>query len=63
MMELCECMFDGNGMWDEWQTIALVPLFKEKGNAINCNAYEGVKLLVDAMKIAERVLERQISEC
>ena len=45
MVELCQCMLDGKGMSDEWQTSVLVSIFKEKGDVRNCNTYSGVKLL------------------
>ena len=38
----------------------MVPLFKGKGDVMSCGSYRGVKLLEQAMKIVERVLERQI---
>ena len=38
----------------------IVPIFKGKGDVISCGSYRGVKLLEYAMKIVERVLERQI---
>ena len=31
MVKLCQCVLDGKGMSDEWQTNALVPIFKGKG--------------------------------
>ena len=30
MMELCQCLLDGKGMLDEWQTSVLLPIFKRK---------------------------------
>ena len=47
-------------MPDEWKTNAIVPIFKGKGDAMSCGSYRGVKLLEHAMKIIERVRERQI---
>ena len=62
MVELCQRVFDGKGMPDEWQTSVLVPIFKGKGDVRNCNTYRGVKMLEHVMKIVERVLERRIRE-
>ena len=47
-------------MHDEWQTSVLVPIFKEKRDVRNCNAYREVKLLEHVKKIVERVLEKRI---
>ena len=49
-IELCRSVLDGNGMPDEWQTWVLVPIFKEKNDVRNCDAYIGVKLFEHAMK-------------
>ena len=60
MMELCQHVLDGRGMPDEWKTSLVVPIFQGKGDVMSCGSYRGVKLLEHAMKIVERVLERQI---
>ena len=60
IMQLCQDVLDGRGMPDEWSLSVLVPIFKGKGDAMNCGSYRGVKLLEHAMKIVERVLEKRI---
>ena len=60
MMELCQRLLDGRGMPDEWKTSVIVPIFKGKGDVMSYGSYRGVKLLEHAMKVVERVLERQI---
>ena len=44
------------------KTSVVVPIFKGKGDVMDCGAYRGVKLLEHAMKIVERVLEKRIRE-
>ena len=41
-------------------TSVVVPIYKGKGDVMNCGAYRGVKLLEHGMKIVERVLEKRI---
>ena len=60
MLELCQCVLDGNGMPNEWQTNVLVTIFKGIKDIRNCSTYRRVKLLEHAMKIVERVLKRGI---
>ena len=60
MVELCQSVLDGRGMPDEWALSVVVPIFKGKGDAMNCGAYRGVKLLEHAMKIVEKVLEKRM---
>ena len=62
MKKLCQRVLDGEGMPEEWKTSAVVPIFKGKGDVMDCGAYRGVKLLEHAMKIVERVLENGIRE-
>ena len=58
--KLCQRVLDGKGMPEEWKTSVVVPIFKGKGDVMDCGAYRGVKLLKHAIKIAERVLENSI---
>ena len=60
MMKLCWHVLGGKGMPDEWKTSVIVPIFKGKGDLMRCGSYRGVKLLEHAMKIVERVIEKQI---
>ena len=52
--------FDGKGIPDEWKTTNVEPIFKGKGDAMNCGSYREVKLLEHGIKTSERVLERRI---
>ena len=47
-------------MPDTSKTSVIVPMFKGKDEMVSCRSYRGVKLLQHAMKIVERVLEKQI---
>ena len=58
--KLCQRVFDGKGMPEDWKTSVVVPIFKEKGAVINCGAYRGVKMLEHAMKTMKRGLENRI---
>ena len=60
MLQLCQRVLDGKGIPNEWKTSVVVPIFKGKGDVMNCGSYRGVKLLEQGMKIIERVLERRI---
>ena len=56
IMKLCQRVLDGKGMPEEWKTNVVVPIFKGKGDVMDCGAHTGVKLLEHAIKIVERVL-------
>ena len=58
LMELCHRILDGKGMPADWATSVAIPIFKGKGDIINCGKYRGVKLLGKTMKIAEKYLRK-----
>ena len=58
--KLCQRVLDGKGMPEKCKTSVVVPIFKGKGDGMDCGAYKGVKLLEHAMKIVERVLKNRI---
>ena len=62
LKKLCQRVLNGKGMPEERKTSVVVPIFKGKGDVMDCGAYRGVKLLEHAMKIVERVLEKKIKE-
>ena len=62
LKKLCQRVLDGKGMPEEWKTSVVVPIFKGKGDVMDCGAYRGVKLLERAMKIVKRVLEKRTRE-
>ena len=42
------------------KTSVVVPIFKGKGDVMDCGVYRGVKSLEHTMKIVERVLQNRI---
>ena len=62
LKKLCQRVLDEKGMPEEWKTSVVVPIFKGKGDVMDCGAYRGVKLLEHTMKIVERVIEKRIRE-
>ena len=59
-IQLRHRVLDGRVIPDKWKISVVLPIFKEKGNVINCGSYRGVKLLEHGMKTIEKVLERRI---
>ena len=60
MMKLCQKVLDGKGMLEDWKTSVMVPIYKGKGDVMNCRVYRGVKLLGHGLKVIEKVLEKRI---
>ena len=55
MAEICQNVLSGFGMPAEWALSIVVPIFKGKGDIMNCNCYRAVKLLEHGMKVVEMV--------
>ena len=47
---------------ESWQMSELVPIYKGKGDMLECSLSQGIKLLEHGMKVAERVLERRLRQ-
>ena len=47
---------------DEWRSSILLPVFKGKGDPMECGTYRAITLLEHAMKVIERLFERRIRE-
>ena len=45
---------------DDWRKSILVPVYKGKRDPLVCGSYRAIKLLEQAMKVLERVLEKSI---
>ena len=61
MAEICYKFFDGFGMPAEWALGIVVPIFKGKGDNMNCSCYGAVKLLKHGMKVVKRVFGKRLS--
>ena len=45
---------------EEWKDSETVPIYKGKGDALECGKYRGIRLLEHGMKLFERVLENRL---
>ena len=47
-------------MPEGWRISTIIPLFKNKGDAHECESYRGIKLLSHTIKLWERVIEKRL---
>ena len=45
---------------DIWRKSILIPIYKNKGEIMNCGNYRGIKLMCHSMKLYERVHENRL---
>ncbi|MBV8233323.1 MAG: hypothetical protein JO329_25390 [Planctomycetaceae bacterium] len=60
--ELCNGVIREGKIPEDWQKSIIVPIYKGKGDIMQCSSYRAIKLLEHAMKVLERVLEVRIRE-
>jgi len=59
---LCNLIVAQGRIPDDWKSSILLPVFKRKGDPMECGSYRALKLLEHAIKLIERVFERRIGE-
>ena len=47
-------------MPQDWKKGVIIPIYKGKGDILDCNAYRPIKLLEHTMKVFERILENRL---
>ena len=60
LTDLFNAILDEGRIPTDWMNSILVPLFKGKGDPLVCGSYRAIKLLEQAMKVWERVLEARL---
>ena len=62
MTEVCNRIVRERRIPEDWQRSILVPIYKGKGDPLECGSYRAIKLLEHGMKILEKVLESRIRQ-
>ena len=56
LWELIETIWKEEGMPFDWEESEMVYIYKQKGDAMECGNYRGIKLMEHALKVFERVI-------
>ena len=59
MTDLLNNIIEEGRIPTDWTKSTLVPLYKGKGDPLQCGSYRAIKLLEQGMKVTERVLEKK----
>ncbi|MBJ5547118.1 hypothetical protein JGG71_23225, partial [Salmonella enterica subsp. enterica serovar Derby] len=60
LTDLSNRIIDEGRIPGDWEKSVIIPVYKGKGDPLECGSYRAVKLLDHAMKVVERVLEQRI---
>jgi len=58
LTSLCSLIVAQGRIPDDWKSSILLPVFKGKGDPMECGSYRAMKLLEHAMKVIEHVFKR-----
>ena len=62
LTNICNRIVKEEAIPESWQMSELVPIYKGKGDVLECSSSRGIQLLEHGMKVAERVLERRLRQ-
>ena len=60
MLDLCNGIVKEGCIPENWKSSVVLPIYKGKGDPMECGCYSGIKLLERAMKVVERIFEHRI---
>ena len=55
-------LLEGEEIPKDWKDSITIPIYKGKGDAMECRNYRGLRMLEHGMKVYEYVLERRLRE-
>ena len=62
ILDLCNGIVTEGWMPEDWKSSVVLPIYKGKGDPMECGSYRGIKLLEHAIKVVERIFEHRIRQ-
>ena len=63
ILDLCNGIVKEGSIPEDWKSSVVLPIYKGKGDPMQCGSYRGIKLLEHAMKVIERIwFKKQVSK-
>ena len=62
ILDLCNDIVKEVSIPEDCKSSVLLPIYKGKGDPMECGSYRGIKLLEHAMKVVERIFEHRIRQ-
>merc|ERR1712121_308888 len=60
LTSICRDLFNGEIIPDDWKSSFTIPIYKGKGENLECQNYRGIRLLEHGLKIYEKILEKRL---
>ena len=62
ILDLCNGIVKEGSIPEDWKSSVVQPIYKGKGDPMECGSYRGIKLLEHAMKVVQRIFEHRIRQ-
>jgi len=62
LLDLCNGIVKEGCIPEDWKSSVILPIYKGKGDPMECGSYRGIKLLEHGMKVVERIFEHRIRQ-
>jgi len=62
ILDLCIGIVKEGCIPEDWKSSVVLPIYKKKGDPMECKSYRGSKLLEHAMKVVERIFKHSIRQ-
>ena len=59
VLDLCNGIVKERCIPDDWKSIVVLPIYKDKGDPMECGSYRGIRLLEHAMKVVDKIFLAQ----
>ena len=62
ILDLCNGIVKQGSIPEDWKSSVVLPIYKGKGDSMECGSHRGIKLLEHAIKVVERIFEHRIRQ-
>jgi len=62
LLDLCNGIVKEGCIPEDWKSRVILPIYRGKGDTMECGSYRGIKLLEHATKVVERIFEHRIRQ-
>ena len=62
ILHSCNGIVKKGSIPEDWKSSVVLPIYKGKGDPMECGTYRGISLLEHAMKVVERIFEHRIRQ-
>ena len=60
LLDICNGIVKAGCIPEDWKSSVILPIYKGKGDPMECGSYRKIKLLEHATKVVERIFEHKI---